>query len=53
MVFAWIWCLDDGQAGYRMPPWQLVGPVWRLGRPLEPGLPSRQLESLVTLVSHS
>ena len=45
MVCAWIWCLEDGRAGYRMPPWQLVGSVWRLGRPFEPVLPSRRLES--------
>ena len=29
----------------------LVGPVWRLGQILEPDLPRRQVESVMTLVS--
>ena len=53
MFFVWIWRLEDGLAGYRRPPWPVVGPVWRLGQPLEPGLPSRQVGSLGTVVSHS
>ena len=46
MFFAWIWRLEDGRAGYLRPPLPLVGPVWRLGQPLEPGLPSRQAQRL-------
>ena len=38
MFFVWIWCLENGRAGYLMSLWQLVGPVWLLGQPLEPGL---------------
>ena len=45
MVCALIWSLWDGRTGYRRSPSQLVGPVWLLGRPLEPGLLGRGRES--------
>ena len=47
MVFAWIWCLEGGRAGYRMQmqPSPLVGPVWAGGRLPEPGLGCLGVES--------
>ena len=45
MVCALIWSLWDGRTGYRRSPSQLVGPMWLLGRPLEPGLLGRGRES--------
>ena len=45
MVFVLIWCLEDGGAGYPMPPSQVVGSVWRVGWLPDPGLLSRRPES--------
>ena len=45
MVYTLIWSLEDRRTGYRMSPSHFVGPGWRVGRPLEPGLLSRGLES--------